>query len=180
MAASRARYLSIGALLASRGLTVEPDDVFYIYQDELVPALEQGIVPDQDELDRRRDFVAACRAASPPPRAGQGRHSRHARARSRALAPRRGRTRAARGSSIRSKTPALQPGEVLVTRATTPAWTPLFGVAGAVVTNAGGALSHTAIVAREFGIPAVLGTQNGTQHDTQTARWLQWTAPRAW
>jgi pyruvate,water dikinase len=56
----------------------------------------------------------------------------------------------------------LQPGEVLVCRATTPAWTPLFGVAGAVVTNAGGALSHTAIVAREFGIPAVLGTQNGT------------------
>ena len=40
--------------------------------------------------------------------------------------------------------------------------TPLFGVAGAVVTNAGGALSHTAIVAREFGIPAVFGTQNGT------------------
>jgi pyruvate,water dikinase len=57
---------------------------------------------------------------------------------------------------------SLQPGEVLVCRATTRAWTPLFGVAGAVVTNAGGALSHTAIVAREFGIPAVLGTQNGT------------------
>ncbi|HEX7350978.1 PEP/pyruvate-binding domain-containing protein, partial [Brachybacterium sp.] len=50
----------------------------------------------------------------------------------------------------------VQPGEVLVCHATDPAWTPLFTVAGAVVTETGGVLSHAAIVARELGIPAVL------------------------
>ena len=41
-------------------------------------------------------------------------------------------------------------------------WTPYLGLVGAVVTNSGGPLSHAAIVSREFGIPAVLGTINGT------------------
>lgn len=49
------------------------------------------------------------------------------------------------------------PGDVLVCRHTDPAWTPLFQVAAAVVTETGGALSHAAIVAREVEIPAVLG-----------------------
>ncbi|WP_432832614.1 PEP/pyruvate-binding domain-containing protein [Dactylosporangium sp. CA-092794] len=48
-------------------------------------------------------------------------------------------------------------GDVLVCRTTDPAWTPLFRLAAAVVTETGGALSHAAIVAREFGIPAVVG-----------------------
>jgi pyruvate,water dikinase len=56
----------------------------------------------------------------------------------------------------------LQQGEVLVTRSTAPPWTPLFAVAGAVVTDAGGLLSHCAIVAREYGIPAVVGTSVAT------------------
>jgi pyruvate,water dikinase len=47
-------------------------------------------------------------------------------------------------------------GEVLVCRATSPAWTPLLARAAAVVAETGGMLSHTAIVAREFGIPAVV------------------------
>lgn len=57
----------------------------------------------------------------------------------------------------------LQPGEVLITKATTPPWTPLFGVATAVVTDTGGILSHCAVVAREYGIPAVVGTGKATQ-----------------
>ena len=48
-------------------------------------------------------------------------------------------------------------GDVLVCRTTDPAWTPLFRLAAAVVTETGGVLSHAAIVAREFGIPAVVG-----------------------
>ncbi|MDD7942609.1 PEP/pyruvate-binding domain-containing protein [Actinomycetospora lutea] len=57
---------------------------------------------------------------------------------------------------------AMRPGEVLVARMTTPAWTPLFARAAAVVTDIGGPLSHSSIVAREYGIPAVLGTGAAT------------------
>jgi phosphohistidine swiveling domain-containing protein len=57
----------------------------------------------------------------------------------------------------------LQPGEVLVAAITTPAWTSLFARAAAVVTDIGGPLSHGSIVAREYGIPAVLGTSVATR-----------------
>lgn len=51
----------------------------------------------------------------------------------------------------------FKPGEILVTKQTSPAWTPVFMAAKAVVTEIGGQLSHAAIVAREYGIPAVVG-----------------------
>jgi phosphoenolpyruvate synthase/pyruvate phosphate dikinase len=54
-------------------------------------------------------------------------------------------------------------GEILVAHATMPAWTPLFAPAGGLVTDLGGALSHGSIVAREHGIPAVMGTGNATE-----------------
>jgi len=56
----------------------------------------------------------------------------------------------------------LRSGDVLVCQATTPAWTALFGRAAAVVTDTGSAASHSSIVAREFGIPAVVGTVDAT------------------
>ena len=58
---------------------------------------------------------------------------------------------------------AMKPGEVLVAVTTTPAWTPLFAMAAAVVTDIGGPLSHGSIVAREYGIPAVMGTGVATR-----------------
>ncbi|MGD8814691.1 MAG: PEP-utilizing enzyme, partial [Anaerolineales bacterium] len=57
----------------------------------------------------------------------------------------------------------MQPGAILVAKMTTPAWTPLFAMAGGVVTDIGGPLSHGSIVAREYGIPAVLGTAAATR-----------------
>jgi pyruvate,water dikinase len=56
----------------------------------------------------------------------------------------------------------LQPGDILVTVTTLPPWTPLFGRAAAVITESGGILSHAAIVAREYGIPAVVGVAGAT------------------
>jgi rifampicin phosphotransferase len=56
----------------------------------------------------------------------------------------------------------LKPGEVLVAETTAPPWTPLFAVAAAVVTDTGGILSHSAVVAREYGIPAVVGAGHAT------------------
>jgi pyruvate,water dikinase len=64
----------------------------------------------------------------------------------------------------------MRPGDVLVAVITTPAWTPLFAMASAVVTDIGGPLSHGSIVAREYGIPAVMGTGVATRriHPEQT------------
>jgi pyruvate,water dikinase len=53
-------------------------------------------------------------------------------------------------------------GEILVARTTLPAWTSLFSVAAGVVTDSGGTLSHAAIVAREYGIPCVVGVRVAT------------------
>jgi pyruvate,water dikinase len=57
----------------------------------------------------------------------------------------------------------MQPGDILVAKITTPAWTPLFALASGVVTDVGGPLSHSSIVAREYHIPAVLGTGVATE-----------------
>ena len=57
---------------------------------------------------------------------------------------------------------SLRGGEVLVCPYTNPSWTPLFQRACAVVVDTGGLGSHAAIVAREYGIPAVMGTGTGT------------------
>ena len=62
-----------------------------------------------------------------------------------------------------SEAARLQPGDVLVCTTTAPPWTPLFAIAGAVVTDSGGVLSHSAICAREYAIPCVVATQVATQ-----------------
>jgi len=54
-------------------------------------------------------------------------------------------------------------GEILVAPTTSPPWTSLFGIAAAVVTDGGGVLSHCAVVAREYGIPAVVGSRVATR-----------------
>lgn len=62
-----------------------------------------------------------------------------------------------------SEAATLQPGEILVTTATNIGWTTVFAKAAAIITDIGAPLSHAAIVAREFGIPAVVGCGNATE-----------------
>lgn len=57
----------------------------------------------------------------------------------------------------------FQPGEILVTRYTDASWTPLFAIAGGVVTDIGSMLSHSSIVSREFNVPSVVNTKYATQ-----------------
>jgi pyruvate,water dikinase len=56
----------------------------------------------------------------------------------------------------------LTPGEILVCPATDPAWTPLFLAASGLIMETGGMMTHGAIVAREYGIPAVVGVDRAT------------------
>ncbi|HEX7735973.1 MAG TPA: PEP/pyruvate-binding domain-containing protein [Ktedonobacteraceae bacterium] len=60
----------------------------------------------------------------------------------------------------------LEPGEILIAPSTDPGWTPLFLTAGGLVMEMGGAISHGAVVAREYGIPAVVGVAGATEHIT--------------
>jgi phosphohistidine swiveling domain-containing protein len=57
----------------------------------------------------------------------------------------------------------IEPGAILVAPGTTPGWTPIFNLVSGVITDGGGYLSHALIVAREFGIPGVVGTQEATK-----------------
>lgn len=57
----------------------------------------------------------------------------------------------------------MEKGDILVTPYTDPAWTPLFPLAAALVTEVGGLMTHGAVVAREYGIPAVVGVDNATR-----------------
>jgi rifampicin phosphotransferase len=56
----------------------------------------------------------------------------------------------------------LAPGEILVCPGTDPAWTPLFLAAGGLITEVGGMMTHGSVVAREYGIPAVVGVHQAT------------------
>lgn len=71
-----------------------------------------------------------------------------------------------RGEAVVINSPAeagrVQPGQVLVTRSTDPGWTPLFSIVGGLVLEVGGQLSHGAIVAREYGLPAVVNVPDAT------------------
>jgi pyruvate,water dikinase len=64
----------------------------------------------------------------------------------------------------------LEPGEILVAPSTDPGWTPLFLTAGALVMEMGGMMSHGAVVAREYGIPAVVGVAGATEQITTGSR----------
>jgi phosphohistidine swiveling domain-containing protein len=172
-AASRARWLAIGRHLVSHGLIDAADDVFYLERPELSEVLEGRLTPDKALLAERRAVLEAVRRASPPPVLGKPPassnealpselHATELRVlRGVAASPGSYRGRARVVDTI-EEAASLQAGDVLVCRTTTPAWTPFFGVISALVTNGGGALSHSAIVAREFGIPAVIGTINGS------------------
>ncbi len=58
---------------------------------------------------------------------------------------------------------ALEPGDVLVTAYTDPSWSPAFVTIAGLVTEVGGRMTHGAVVAREYGLPAVVGVEDATR-----------------
>jgi pyruvate,water dikinase len=172
----------LGELLHERGNLADPDEVFFITRDELLAAL--GESDDRRELSveavHRRATWGGQRRLVPPLVIGEvapmfkrfmGAAEEAVRmpgangesgVRGIAASPGRvtGPVRVIRSASEFDR---LQPSDVLVAPITTPAWTPLFATAAAVVTDTGGVASHSSVVAREYGIPAVVGTGDATR-----------------
>lgn len=167
----RRTLLELGRRLTGVGVLDRPEDVFHLRLDEVErvvslppsPALAAGL----REIMLRRRARRAALAGTPV--VDPGLFSRPP-AKSDADALVRGTPGSpgvVQGPARVIREPAefgrLLPGDVLVAPFTNPAWTPLFQHAAAVVVDSGGASSHAAIVAREYGIPAVMGTGDATQ-----------------
>lgn len=158
-AAFREQLLTLGDEL---GLA-PPEAIFLLRWDEVEALAAGGPAPDPDLLAERRALWEAQAAYSPPLVVGEAPPPGHPR-----TLPGIGASGGTVTGPCRVITgpegfASMRPGEVLVAPATTPAWTPLFHLASAIVTDVGGPLSHGSIVAREFGIPAVLGTESASR-----------------
>jgi len=172
----------LGQRLSRGGVISDPEDIFWLTQEEVEHAaagIDAGQAVDSlaATIPARKAANRAAMKVSPPTALPQlklfGRDLR-------GLKSRRGRagagevikgvacspgsvTATARVMHGTGDFGQMRPGDVLVASITTPAWTPLFAMASAIVTDVGGPLSHGSIVAREYGIPAVLGTGVATR-----------------
>jgi pyruvate,water dikinase len=177
--AARGPCMAIGSRLVEQGAIENADDVFYLREAELVEAAATPNLRLQDVVAARRTERELWLHVLPPLEIGAGvipanvsfdrfwgpkRDEPVVDGVVKGVAASRGQMRGtARVILTLADADRLSPGDVLVTYATAPPWTPLFAVAGAVVTDVGGILSHCAVVAREYGIPAVVGAQFATQ-----------------
>ncbi len=168
----RRMLLEIGRRLQQAGVINEPNDVFWLHRTEI----DESSGSLADEVERRKQVWRGQLRATPPqllPKGAWGDMFR--RWMPAASEDQTGDLIKGIGGSMGTVTaPArvlggpqdfgqMQPGDVLVASITTPAWTSLFAMASGVVTDIGGPLSHSSIVAREYGIPAVLGTAVATR-----------------
>ncbi len=172
----------IGRRFAEGGMIEEPDDIFWLTQDKVeqaVARLDRGETLDRlsAAIPKRKAICRAARRVTPPLmlpqmkffgidigelKARKGRGRKDDTFKGVAASP--GRVTApARVLNDPEDFSQMMHGDVLVAAITTPAWTPLFAMASAIVTDVGGPLSHGSIVAREYGIPAVLGTGVATR-----------------
>ncbi len=178
----RRAALELGNRLVQAGEMDRPEDVFHLRFDELKtfgqtwPPSEQAVAEAHSLIARRktkRESLANTpmvdpRLLSPAEAAPAGTGI--------ILSGTSGSPGIARGPARIvhdvSEFGKLRAGDVLVAPITNPAWTPLFQRAIAVVVDTGGTASHAAIVAREYGIPAVMGTGKGTQ-DLEDGQWIR-------
>jgi pyruvate,water dikinase len=166
----RRALLTLGARWTAGGLLDAPDDIFFLTLDEMQSLAEEPRPIQSLVRERRAEFERNTRR-NPPAilRDGEAVESVQAAgqiesgtlrgiAGSPGIAS--GIVRVIRGPHEFDK---LQRGDILVAPLTNPVWTPLFAIAGGIITQVGGILSHGAIVAREYGIPAVMAVPAATQ-----------------
>lgn len=168
----------LGSRWSACGVIQEPDDIFFLTFDEWEAMANKAEPMSEIVSKRREEFEINKRRPWPnvisgrqeiytqgaePTKDGSGRLGGVAGSPGVVT----GRARVIRGPE---EFHLLQEGEILVAPLTNPVWTPLFAIASGLVTEVGGILSHGAIVAREYGIPAVMSIANATQHvlDGQT------------
>jgi phosphohistidine swiveling domain-containing protein len=164
----RRATLELADRLVRAGELASTDEVDVLADWELEELVAGRATTTASERERRAQALAEMRAAPPLPPVVRDGHEVELAAegegdlRGWGASPGvyRGRVRVARTTA---EARDLQPGEILVAPATDPSWTPLFLLAGAVVVERGGTLSHAAIVARELGLPAVLNARNATR-----------------
>ena len=174
----RRAVVRIGEELSNRGAISVADDVFFLTRDDALRALQGAQAPDQADIAARRATRERHARLVPPlvvgrlnfalrrlidtfPKLVGAVHTDRAVVHGSPASPGRatGRVRVVRGPS---EFAALERGEILVAPLTAPAWNPLFRLAAAVVTDVGSAASHASIIAREYGIPAVVGCGDAT------------------
>lgn len=155
---ARAAMDEIAVRLVARDQLDDPGDVHFLYFHEVEHALRDDQLRFQSVVARRRRMRGTAEAIWWD--RGQADDDKDA---LRGLPASAGRaTGTARVIRSPEEFHRLQPGDILVCPYTDPTWTPLFALAAAVVADTGGPLSHAAIVAREYGIPAVLGVGQAT------------------
>ncbi|WP_144905368.1 PEP/pyruvate-binding domain-containing protein [Halobellus captivus] len=165
----RSALLDAGELLVSRGRLERREDVWYLYRDELFDALE-GERVDVDLTARKREHARNTEFDAPPVLTSEGETVR-GRADPGTLPE-----GSLVGTGVSSgvvegvarvirdpATATVNPGEILVAPSTDPGWTPLFLNAAGLVSEVGGAVSHGALVAREYGLPAVVSVSEATK-----------------
>jgi phosphohistidine swiveling domain-containing protein len=174
--------IAIGAKLVDAGVLGDPEDVMYLRYNELRRLMaDHDAVEARELVSDRRDFREAAAERRPPSWVGTatktaldfpynalwgfpekfyaGEPATTGEVRGLAASP--GVVEGpARFVASLDEFDQVQDGEILVCRMTNPAWVVLFTKITGLVTEAGGAVSHPAVVAREFGIPAVVGTTN--------------------
>ena len=182
----RTPFLAIGDRLAAEGSLDHARDVFYLHTGEIKDRADYpagGRPRYQALVEKRRADREAWMHVLPPLTIGGDAREIPVKGTARPASPvaKRSARKSSRPTAIQGLAASagrfmgtarlilslddagrLSPGDVLVTYATAPPWTPLFAIAGAVVTDAGGPLAHCALVAREYGIPAVVGTGTAT------------------
>ncbi len=173
--------MEMGKRLAEAGTLATAGDVFVLGTDEIAAAAGASPTPDHTGLvEARKKEMEHFGSLKPPPFMGTdygppppglvsdalgkffGAPAEQDDAAGDTVAGNAGSSGKVRGTArvLRSLDEAdkLGVGEILVAQSTSPSWTPLFGIAAGIVTDTGGILSHCAVVAREYNIPAVVGT----------------------